>query len=129
MPRERSYRDLVAWQKAMEFVVEVYRETASWPADERFGLITQIRRAVVSVPANIAEGSGRNGSAELRHFLSIAHGSLCEVATYLEIAEKLGILPTSTATRLFSQSEEISRFINGLMRSLGRKRSPAGLAD
>ena len=122
MARERSYRDLVAWQKAMDFVVIVYRETASWPTDERFGLISQVRRAAVSGPADIAEGSGRNGSAELRHFLSIAHGSLCEAQTHLEVAEKLGFLETATFELLFSQGEEISRIINGLMRSLDGNR-------
>ena len=120
MPRVNSYRDLVAWQKAMDLVVAVYRETASWRADERFGLISQVRRAAVSVPANIAEGSGRSGSAEMRHFLSIAHGSLSEAETYLDIAERLGFLAPSTAQLLYDQCMEISRVINGLKRSLVR---------
>lgn len=125
MTRERSYRDLVAWQKAMVLVEGVYRETVSWPADERFGLTSQIRRAVVSVPANIAEGSGRNGPAELRRFLSIAHGSLCEVQTHLEIAVRLGFIAPASSEPLLEQGEEISRIINGLIRSLDRNRSPA----
>jgi four helix bundle protein len=118
MTRAGSYRDLVAWQKAMALVVAVYRETASWPADERFGLISQVRRAAVSVPANIAEGSGRSGPAEMRHFLSIAHGSLYEAQTYLDIAESLGFLNPPTARLLLDQCVEISRVINGLKRSL-----------
>ena len=123
MAREPSYRDLIAWQKAMDFVVSVYRDTGSWPVDERFGLTSQVRRAAVSVPANIAEGSGRHGTAELRHFLSVAHGSLCEAQTHLEVAEKLGFLKTATFDQLFAQGEEISRIINGLMRSLDGNRS------
>jgi four helix bundle protein len=123
MARERSYRDLVAWQKAVDLVVEVYRESSSWPADERYGLTSQVRRAVVSVPANIAEGSGRNGTAELRRFLTIAHGSLCEVQTHLEIAERLGFMVPSASAPLFERGAEISRIINGLIRSLDRSQS------
>jgi len=125
MTRERSYQDLIAWQMAMVLVEGVYRETASWPADERFGFTSQVRRAVVSVPANIAEGSGRNGSAELRHFLSIAHGSLWEAQTHRDIAERLGIMSPPIAASLSEQADEISRVINGLIRSLDRRRSPA----
>ena len=121
MPRVDSYRELVAWQKAMELVVAVYRETALWPADERFGLTSQVRRAAVSVPANIAEGSGRSGPAEMRHSLSVAHGSLCEAQTHLEIAEQLGFLSPSSAQRLSGQCVEISRVINGLKRSLAAR--------
>ena len=129
MTREQSYRDLIAWQKAMDLVERVYRETASWPADERFGLTSQIRRAVVSVPANIAEGSGRNGTAELRRFLSIAHGSLCEVQTHVEIAERLGFLSRATSEPLLQQGTEISRIINGLIRSLDRSRTSVSSSD
>ena len=103
MTRERSYRDLAAWQKGMEFVVGVYRESWTWPNDQRFALVSQVQRAAVSVPANIAEGSGRSGPAELRRFLSIAHGSLCEAQTHLEIAEKLGFMSPETAHTLLSQ--------------------------
>jgi four helix bundle protein len=113
----------------MVFVEEVCRETASWPPDERFGLISQVRRAAISVPANIAEGSGRNGSAERRHFLSVAHGSLCEAETYLDAATRLGIPSPSKGQLLFEQSDEISRIINGLMRSLGRGRSTPTVAE
>jgi four helix bundle protein len=118
MVRESSYRDLVAWQKAMTLVEAVYRETASWPGDERFGLTAQVRRAVVSVPANIAEGSGRSGSSELRRFLSIAHGSLCEVQTQLEIAERLGFMEQGKAQNLLEHGAEVSRILRGLIRSL-----------
>jgi len=103
----------------MALVERVYRETATWPEDERFGLISQIRRAVVSVPANIAEGSGRSGSAELRKFLSIAHGSLCEVQTHLEIAHRLGMMEASASSAMLAEADEVSRILRGFIRSLG----------
>jgi four helix bundle protein len=117
----RSYRDLVAWQKGMVLVEQVYRETANWPADERFGLTSQVRRAVVSVPANIAEGTGRSGSTELRRFLSIAHGSLCEVQTHLEIAQRLGFMEAETSRLLLEEADEVSRILHGFIRSLSDK--------
>ena len=123
MARGRSYRDLIAWQKGMEYVVDVYRESWTWPADQRFGLVSQVQRAAVSVPANIAEGSGRSGSAELRHFLSIAHGSLCEAQTHLEIAEKLGFMSPANSQLLLNQGSELSRILRGFLRSLGPEAS------
>jgi four helix bundle protein len=88
----RGYRDLIAWQKAMALVKNVYEATRDWPSVEQFGLTSQVRRAVVSVPANIAEGQGRYGSRELLHHLSVAHGSLCEVETLMLIAVDLEYL-------------------------------------
>jgi four helix bundle protein len=88
-PAARGYRDLIAWQKAMVLVTDTYRVTARWPSEERFGLSLQARRAAVSVPANIAEGSGRSGSRHLRNHLSIAHGSLCELETHVLVARDL----------------------------------------
>jgi four helix bundle protein len=102
----------------MDFVEKVYRETAGWPADERFGLTSLVRRSVVSVPASIAEGSGRTGSAEMKHFLSIAHGSLCEVQTLLEIARRLGILAPEVSDELFADAPEVGRLIGGFIRKL-----------
>ena len=118
MTREHSYRDLVAWQKAMSLVECVYRKTASWPADERFGLASQIRRAVVSVPANIAEGSGRSGPAELRRFLSVAHGSLCELETLLIVAGDIGLIAGDVQAALLADASEVGRLLRGFIRSL-----------
>jgi four helix bundle protein len=87
---DRGYQDLIAWQKGMALVKETYSLTSSWPAEERFGLTLQARRAAVSVPANIAEGSGRTGVRNLRYHLSIAHGSLCELETHVLLAQELG---------------------------------------
>ena len=104
----------------MDLVVKVYLESSSWPDNERYGLTSQIRRSVVSVPANIAEGSGRTGSAEMRRFLSIAHGSLCEVQTHLEIAQRLGIIDPNATSALLRDAEEVGRLIKGFIRSVSK---------
>jgi|SRR5581483_1545468 len=114
----QNYRDLIAWQKAMDLVERVYSATASFPPDERFGLTAQIRRAVVSVPSNIAEGQGRRSRSEFGHFLSVAHGSLREVETQLLIAIRLHFLDEAIAESVLSLSDEVGRLIGGLARSL-----------
>jgi four helix bundle protein len=118
MQRTDSYRDLIAWQKAMVLVRSVYVLTASWPADERFGLTSQVRRAAVSVPTNIAEGSGRSGSREFRHGLSVAHGSLCELETQLLIGIDLGLCETNQGGQVLTQAAEVGRINRGLIRKL-----------
>src|SRR5256885_1393289 len=118
MASVRSYSDLVAWQKAMDLVIAVYKATESLPSDERFGLTSQIRRAVVSVPSNIAEGHGRASQNEFQRFLSIARGSLCEVETQILIAERLTYLSTSDRDGLLRLSDEVGRVLRGLSRSV-----------
>jgi four helix bundle protein len=113
-----SYRDLIAWQKAMDMVEGVYRATRSWPRDEIYGLTSQVRRAAVSVPANVAEGKGRIGSAEFAHHLSMAHGSLCEMETHLQLGHRLGYLTEVELGQLLSQAQEVGRLLQGLIRSL-----------
>jgi four helix bundle protein len=98
----RSYRDLIAWQKAMKFVIEIYNVTQQFPREERYGITSQLRRAAVSVPSNIAEGQARFSQKEFHHFLSQARGSLVEIETQLLIARDLGYLPTAKAT-VFTQ--------------------------
>ena len=88
----RSYRDLVAWQKAMELVTDIYRSTQAFPDSERFGLTAHLRRAAVSVPSNVAEGQGRISTGEFKQFLGHARGSLLEVETQIVIAGNLGYL-------------------------------------
>jgi len=95
----RGYQDLEVWQKAMDLVVETYRLTKTFPSDERFGLIAQLRRASVSVPSNIAEGRGRFGLGGFLYHLSIATGSLMEVETQFLISERLEYLTPSEARR------------------------------
>ena len=113
-----SHRDLMAWREAMSLVEAVYRDTERFPREEVFGLRAQIRRAAVSVPSNIAEGSGRNSSRELRHFVGIASGSLAELATQLELAVRLGFLD-ACATAM-SQADHVGKLVNALRRSLTR---------
>lgn len=108
----------------MDIVEAVYRATSTFPADERFGLTQQLRRAVVSVPSNIAEGQGRKSTNEFIHFLSIAKGSLCEVETQLIIAQRLGYLQNELLDQLLTQSDEVGRIMNGLTRSLAKKTKP-----
>src|SRR5271165_2329316 len=96
----KSYRDLVAWQKAMDLVTAIYQITASFPKEELYGLTSQRRRAAVSVPSNIAEGQGRHGVAEFRHFLRQAGGSLMELESQVMIAERLCYLNSETAGQI-----------------------------
>ena len=117
----RHYSDLVAWQKAMDLVVRVYEVTEKFPPRERFGLTNQLRRAVVSVPSNIAEGQGRHATRDFLRCLSIAYGSLQEVETQLIIARRLGYLEEEFRGSLFDLTGEVARLINGLMNSLSRK--------
>ena len=114
----RSHRDLVVWQKAMTLVTEVYRATASFPKDELFALTSQLRRAAVSVPSNIAEGQGRLSKREFHYFLGLARGSLMEVETQVQIASNLGYLKAETVSDLLSMSAEVGRVLNGLMTSV-----------
>src|SRR5208337_1328967 len=113
---KQDFRNLVVWQKAIAFVTEVYRATQSFPNEEKFGLTSQLRRASVSIPSNIAEGQGRLTRGEFRQFLGHAKGSLAELETQLIIAERLGYLkgPQSLIDRL----AEVSRLLNGLLNSL-----------
>src|SRR5262249_25286312 len=113
----RHYSDLIAWQKAMDLVVRVYKATEEFPARERFGLTNQLRRAVVSVPSNIAEGQGRHATRDFLRCLSIAYGSLQEVETQLVIARRLGYLEEEFRAGLFDLTGEVGRLINGLMNS------------
>jgi four helix bundle protein len=120
----RSYRDLIAWQKAMELVKLVYELTDKFPRDELFGLTLQIRKAVVSVPSNIAEGAGRNSTKEFINHLSIAYGSLMETETQSLIAEMRKYVSHNELNVVLDKSAEVGRLINGLSNSLGRKTRP-----
>jgi four helix bundle protein len=111
-----GYRQLIAWQKAIDLVEAVYRLTSSWPREELFGLTSQIRRAAASVPANIAEGRGRTSSKEYAHHLSIAYGSLCEIETYLTIASRLGYIDPTTYETSNERTTEVARVLRGLMK-------------
>lgn len=112
------YRDLIAWQKAMDLVESVYRLTESFPREERYGLTNQVRRAAVSVPSNIAEGQGRGVGAEFAHHLRIANGSRQEVETQLLIAVRLGSIDAAVADPVLGQAYEVGRIVWGLHDSI-----------
>ena len=113
-----SYRDLIAWKKAMALVREIYRITAAFPKEEIFGLTSQVRRAAVSIPSNIAEGKGRYSQRDFLHFLMQARGSINEVETQLLIAQDLGYLVEEQTHQLLQQSKEVGKILNGLISSL-----------
>jgi four helix bundle protein len=111
-----THRDLIAWQEAIRLVEIIYRDTSRFPNEETFGLKTQLRRAAVSVPSNIAEGSARNTTGELVQFLGIARGSLAEIETQLELAVRLGFL--SKPFDATSQVNRVGRLLSALLKSL-----------
>lgn len=116
--RTRHYRDLLVWQRAMDLARVVYRETESLPKAELYGLQTQMRRAAVSIPSNIAEGHGRLDDGYFRQFLATARGSLFELQTQLELARDLKFLNEHTTQEMMASCEEIARLINGLLGAL-----------
>ena len=112
------FRNLIVWQKAMELVKAVYALTRKFPPDERYALTDQLRRAVVSIPSNIAEGNGRSSNADYGHFLSIARGSLYETMTQLQIAVDLGCIPVLDST-LESLISEVGRMLTTMLKKFG----------
>lgn len=117
--KSRKHHSLKAWQEAMSLVKDVYKVTALFPRDEIYALTSQLRRAAVSVPSNIAEGAARNGHKEFLQFLSIARGSLSELETQLLIAKDLGYLEDSSA--LLQRVDDIFGLMGGLINNLQRR--------
>jgi len=113
-----NYKDLKLWQKAIELSTLTYKLTSTFPKDERYGLISQIQRAVVSIPSNVAEGCGRNSDKELNHFLAIATGSSFELETQLLIARNLGFTENVLLEQVLTQLTEVQKMIYGLKNSL-----------
>lgn len=110
----QNYRDLQVWQKAMLLAREVYAVTQEFPKDQRYGLVSQMQRSVISVPANIAEGRSRHSSNEFVYFLNIARGSLAELETYLILSQQLDYIATTKGDELLSLANEITRMLFGL---------------
>jgi four helix bundle protein len=117
----KSYRELTVWSKSMNLVEAIYKQTRLFPREEIYGLTSQLRRAAVAIPSNIAEGQSRNTSGEFVQFLGISRGSLAELETQLELAARLGYLPADFLDGLLQQCTEIGKMINALIRSLRRK--------
>ena len=114
-----NYKELKVWQEAIELTQSIYRLSSGFPSEEKFGLTSQIRRAMVSVPSNISEGSGRNSPGEFKQFLGMANGSLCEVETQLIIAEKLKFIEENEKLEeLFDKIDHIQKMIYKLKNTL-----------
>ena len=116
-----SFRDLIAWQKAMALVTEVYQVTEYFPRREMYGLTRQVREAAVSAPSNIAEGKGRKTKKDYVSFLYRARGSLLETETQLEVGRNLGFLSPDEFTRVLSIAQEAGRVLNGLISDIERQ--------
>jgi four helix bundle protein len=112
---KRVHHELVAWQQAMLLVRQIYELTAGFPADERFGLVTQMRRAAVSIPSNIAEGAARQSSREFSQFLVVARGSLSELDTQFRIAQDLGFCPPQPALEM--PMDRLFSLLGGLLKT------------
>src|SRR6266576_2078989 len=117
----RGYRDLIVWQDSMDLVVTVYRITATFPKEERYSLVNQLRRAAVSVPSNIAEGHGRSRTGDYLHHLSVAVGSLRKVETQVQIARRLEYITEDHQRQLLHSCNAIAKMLGGLIRSLRRR--------
>lgn len=117
----RSFRELTVWQKSMQLATVIYRLTQGFPREELYGLASQLRRAAVSIPSNIAEGQGRSGVGEYRHFLWIARGSNFELQTQLEIAKNLKMGDAKLLKESESLSQEIGKMLYSLLEKLPAK--------
>jgi four helix bundle protein len=117
----QGFRDLLVWQKSMLLVKQIYVMTRQFPRDERFGLISQMRRAAVSIPSNIAEGQARRSTGEFIQFISNAEGSVAELETQLEIASDLGYCTPAQRESVLGLAEEVRKMLNSLRRKLQGK--------
>ena len=116
-----SHKDLVLWQKALDLAVAVHEATAVFPKSEMFGLVSQIRRAAVSIPSNIAEGSARRSTREFIAFMHIARGSMAEVETQLLLAQRVGYVGNERLTVLQLRLDEVGRIMNAVITGLRRR--------
>ena len=117
----RSYCELAVWQKGMDLVIECYKCTDQFPKSETYGLASQLKRAAVSIPSNIAEGQGHSHTKEFLRYLYIARGSLLEVETHLRIAARLQYINDASLRLQLERCAEVGRMLNGLIRSLSLK--------
>ena len=117
----QSYRDLIAWQKAVDLAEYIHDASEKFPRREIFALTAQIRRATYSISSNIAEGQGRATTRDFLNFLSIARGSLFEVQSQVYVAQRLRYVDAATCKRLVDATDELGRIVNGLIKSLQRR--------
>jgi four helix bundle protein len=123
MARPKDYHDLIVWQKAMVLSKHAYKLSAELPRKETYGLQSQMRKAAISVPSNIAEGHGRLSDLQFRHFLGNARGSIYELQTQFELATDLGFFDRSATTPLLEESAEVSRLLNAFIAALSPDRN------
>jgi four helix bundle protein len=116
----KHYQELIVWQKAMNLAEEVYKISRNFPREEIYGLTSQLRRAAISIPSNVAEGQGRRTTADFLRHLSIAYGSLLELETQVLIAARLSYLTKEKCQDIMKLAAEVGRLLNGLMSSLAR---------
>ena len=117
----KSYKDLIVWQRSIDFVTEIYELTKMLPTEEKFGLVSQMRRSDVSVPSNLAEGHARIGKNEFKHFVSISLGSLAELETHILICQNLNYFTKIISDDLLDNTNEINKMLHGLYKSLNKK--------
>ena len=120
----KCYQDLEVWQVAMDLAEECYRATSEFPKEERYGLMSQMRRAVVSIAANIAEGQGRRYQRDFASFLSIANGSLAELETHVELSRRLHFIDANREASLLEKAARVGMMLNALIRSIEKAGRP-----
>jgi four helix bundle protein len=118
----KSYKDLIGYQKGYSLSLEIYKVTKDYPQDEKFGLISQMRRSAVSIPCNIAEGYSRKNIKEYLQFLYVAYGSCSELETLISLSQDLGLLNIEKYAKLNTLQQEVSKLLNGLIKSLSQKK-------
>jgi len=114
----RSYRDLLVWKAAVDLAVACYSATRAFPSSELYGMTSQIRRSAASVPANIAEGHGRENTGSFVQFLRVAQGSLKELETHLIVSERVGLLPKDSFGPLLDRTDEVGKMLRSMIRRL-----------
>jgi len=129
MAKVKTYRDLEVWNDAMTLVEKVYQLTADFPADERYGLKSQMQRAAASVPANIAEGYGRSGKIEYARFVTIARGSLMELETYLALCVRLNLCNRDLMLPIWKRAESVGKMLTRLRLVLAKPQTPSPKPD
>lgn len=114
----KTYKDLIVWQKFMVFVTDIYKLTRSFPKDEQFGIVSQMRRCSIWIPSNIAEGYGRNSTGDYMRFLQIAMGSIFEIQTQIQISLNLGFINSEEYCKTYESCREIERMSSALLNKL-----------
>jgi len=123
----KNFKELKVWEKSYQLSLDIYRVTTKFPDDEKFGLISQIRRATVSIPSNIAEGYGRRTRADYIKFLHIAYGSCCELETQMLISIDLNYLDNEKGSEIMDKIKEVERMLKSLITSLEKPSNPRTL--